>query len=452
MGYILDNRGTQRVRNALPSIPNKTAFVLLILTLAVSLMTTLAVAVGRGDAEVKNTLAVISIDMGDFAEFNWTKISFVDKPATRQLVRRLDLSTVTDKGKELGQQITKGAEGVVDGAQDKVKNVTSQISDKAKDLVNEVGDNLGDVKNIVEKLIFKVLAKIEDQLNEWGLKVVRKLNELGVSQRYSLHVTRWCKVPRTVDYSTNTTVFATAPQNCTSLFMEGVNTTFDPVANGGKILSFSPGDFIANVTGIFLIPKDVQQKMREPIDKGANAVQKEIVNATNSLRKGVMLFTFGPTLIVYAVACGCSWLLLLGLIGDIVYSFTAGRNNPNNKVRLAENMPMLKWFFKLTPAVAMYALLIASLIVTTVALITRVVNVLTQAVHIRIAGGLGLVGMSWASFFLIACVFLVTNEQAKDMDAEKRIARKKKYARDPSRGPSRDHSEDREEIFQEKSY
>ncbi|KAK8123358.1 hypothetical protein PG999_003276 [Apiospora kogelbergensis] len=378
--------------------------------------------------------------MGDFAEFNWTKIAFVDKPATRQLVRRLDLSSVTDKGKELGQQITKGAEGVVDGAQDKVKNVTNQISDKAKDLVNEVGDNLGDVKDIVEKLIMKVLAKIEDQLNEWGLKVVRKLNELGVSQRYSLHVTKWCRVPRTVDYSTNTTVFATGPQNCTSLFMERVNTTFDPVANGGKIFSFSPGDLIANVTGIFLVPKDVQQKMREPIDKGANAVQKEIINATNSLRRGVMLFTFGPTLIVYAVACGCSWLLLLGLIGDIVYSFTVGRRNPHNKVTLAENVFGFKRFFTLTPAIAMYALLIASLIVTTVTLITRVVNVMTQAVHIRIAGGSGLVGMSWASFFIILFVRLVLSEQAKDIDAFDRTATKTKYSRE------------REEAIGEKPY
>ncbi|KAK8075926.1 hypothetical protein PG994_003198 [Apiospora phragmitis] len=426
-GWIIHNPGTKWVRQRFPFIPNKTAIALLLPILAVSIMTTIALAAGRGNAEMPRTLSVISIDMGDFAEFNWTKISFVDKPITRQLVRRLDLSQVQNKVGDGMNKVSGNVGNIVNGAEDKVKNVTTQITDKAKDLVDEVGDNLGDIKQIVEKLIMKVLAKIEDQLNEWGLRVVRKLNELGISQRYSLHVTKWCKVPRAVDYSNNTKKFSTAPQNCSSLFGEGVNTTFDPVANGGKIFSFSPGDLIANVTGIFLIPKDVQQKIREPIDKGANAVQKEIVGASNSLKRGVMLFTFGPTLVVFAVACGCSWLLLLGLVGEIVYGFTLGRKYPDGKRTMAENVKGLDWFFVLVPAVAMYALLIRSVIVSAVSLLTGLVNIMTQAVHIRIGGGFGLVGTSWASFVLMFITRLVLSEQIKDIDAEERTSRRKKY-------------------------
>ncbi|KAK8022782.1 hypothetical protein PG993_013549 [Apiospora rasikravindrae] len=400
---------------------------LLLPILAVSIMTTLAFGVGRGDTEMPNTLAVIAIDMGDFAEFNWTKIAFVDKPQTRQLVRRIDISSVTNK---VGDGINKasGQVGtVVSGAEDKVKNATSQIANKAKDLVDEVGDNIGDIKDIVEKLVMKVLAKIEDQLNEWGLRVVRKLNELGISQRYSLHTTTWCRVPRSVEYTNGTTKFSTAPQNCTSLFGEGQNTTFDPVANGGKIFSFSPGDLIANVTSIFLMPKDVQQKIREPIDKGCNTVQREITNASNSLKRGVMLFTFGPTMIVYAVACGCAWLLLLGLVGEIVYGFTLGRKHPDGKRTLAENVFGFGAFFKLVPAVTLYALLIASVIVSAVSLITGIVDIMTQAVHIRIGGGSGLVAMSWASFILILMIRVVLNEQLKDADAEQRTRKREKY-------------------------
>ncbi|KAK8109297.1 hypothetical protein PG984_015098 [Apiospora sp. TS-2023a] len=379
-------------------------------------MTTLAFAAGRG-AELPGTLSVISIDMGDFAEFNWTKISFVDKPATRQLVRRLDFSVpgVTDATKGVADQVTKGVGSVVDGA----------------------GDNLGDVKDIVEKLIMKVLAKIEGQVNEWGLRVVRKLNELGISQRYSLHVTKWCKVPRAVDYSNNTTRFSTGERNCTSLFDDGTTRDFDPVANGGKIFGFSPGDLIANVTGIFLVPKDVQQKIREPIDKGANAAQKEITGATNSLRRGVMLFTFGPTMIVFAVACGCSWLLLIGLLGDVVYGFAVAKkkNYPEGQRSLIHNVKPAKTYFLVVAGVLMYALLIGSVIVSAVSLLTGVVNIMTQAIHIRIGGGSGLVLMSWVSFALVLFARLVLSEQVKDADASNRIEMKQKYSANPAASP-----------------
>lgn len=62
--WIIHNSATKWVRNRFHFILNKTAFILLVFTLAVSLMTTLAVAVGRGDAEVKNTLAVFSVSQG----------------------------------------------------------------------------------------------------------------------------------------------------------------------------------------------------------------------------------------------------------------------------------------------------------------------------------------------------------------------------------------------------
>ncbi|KAK8057045.1 hypothetical protein PG996_010982 [Apiospora saccharicola] len=373
------------------------------------------------------------MDMGDFATFNWTKISLTGKPTTKLLIRSLPERDLIDKVKgsvgDTVDSLSKGTGNVIDGAQDKVKNATQQISDKAKGLVDEVGNNLGDVKDIVEKLVEKVLGKIEQQLNEWGLNVVRKLNELGMSQRYSLHVRYWCKVPRVVDYSNSTTRFSTGAQNCTPLFGEapGVNTTFDPAINKGRIFSFSPGDLVANVTQIFLMPKDVQQKIREPIDKGANAAQREIDGAMNSLKRGAMLLTFGPTLVVYAVACTCSWLLFLAMAVDLGYYVCKGRHKRAVEQRFLTMQAgkygrwTLAGALEITAVVGMYALLLGAIIVTVVGLMTSIVNKLSQAVHVQIAAGASLILLSWISFALMLVVRLLLKKRAEKIEFEHEV-------------------------------
>ncbi|KAK7908963.1 hypothetical protein PG985_014841 [Apiospora marii] len=405
--------------------------VLLVCTLLPALTAILAVAIGEGTNEAPGGLAVLHMDMGDFATFNWTKITLTGKPTTKLLLRSLPERDLFQQAKgqlESGlDAATKDAGKVVGGAQDKVKNATQQISDKAKGLVDEVGNNLGDVKALVERLVEKVLGKIEQQLNEWGLDVVRRLNELGMSQRYSLHVRYWCKVPRVVDYTNSTTKFSTGIQNCTSLFGEGVNTTFDPAINRGRIFRFSPGDLVTNVTQIFLMPKDVQQKIREPIDKGANAAQREIDGALASLKRGAMLVTFGPTLVVYAVACTCSWLLFVAMAVDLIYYFVKGRRNlaPEQRYLTTKAGRGGRWTLaaalQITSTVGLYAFLLASVIVTVVGLMTSIVNKLSQAVHVQIAAGASLIWLSWVSFALLWLVRFGLKHRAKKIEIEHEV-------------------------------
>lgn len=186
------------------------------------------------------------------------------------------------------------------------------------------------------------------------------------------------------------------------------------------------------------MPKDVQQKIREPIDKGANAAQREIDGAMNSLKRGAMMFTFGPTLIVYAVACTCSWFLFVAMAVDLIYYVFKGRRDDSAEKRFLTTRagPLRMWparkltvteVLKYTAAIAMYALLLACIIVTVVGLITSIVNKLSQAVHVQIAAGSSLIGLSWASFILMWVVHFGLKKRVVAIEVETKVQERLQY-------------------------
>lgn len=235
----------------------------------------------------------------------------------------------------------------------------------------------------------------------------------------------------------------------TDLALPGVNTTFDPAINRGRIFSFSPGDLVANVTQIFLMPPDVQQKIREPIDKGANAAQKAIQGALGSLQRGAMLVTFGPTLAVYAVACACAWLLFAAMAADLAYYLARGRRHPAAERRFLTTQAQggragrgtVAGALRAAAAVGMYAFLLASVIVTVVGLLTSIVNKLSQAAHVQIAAGGSLIGLSWTSFVLLLAVRATLKHRAEKIELEHEVQARMQdeRMRAPRAGPYGDH-------------
>lgn len=136
------------------------------------------------------------------------------------MVRRFDLGeTLNNVGNAAGDALEDG-KGAVDDATGKAQDITDGVIDKADDLVNEVGDKISDVRAVIEQFIVKVLETIQDELNEWIRNFADDLGNLDIAQRYSLHVTTFCQVPRS-----NFTSNSTAPSNstggettCTHLF------------------------------------------------------------------------------------------------------------------------------------------------------------------------------------------------------------------------------------------
>lgn len=171
---------------------------------------------------------------------------------------------------------------------------------------------------------------------------------------------------------------------------------FDAANNKGEILGFPPGQVVASVMGLFLIPEEVQAKIKKPIDDGANKAQSALHDAQNTLKSVFVHITFLPTIVFYAAACGLSWITLIVLLLDLVRLLTRGgrRVSPLEKVPTAA-------LYKYVPLVAAFFLFLGAMIITVVHFIAKVVDIAAGVVKISVQSGSAFVTMSWLSFLLL---------------------------------------------------
>ncbi|KAK7753965.1 hypothetical protein SLS62_004064 [Diatrype stigma] len=371
--------------------------IIALLSLGACLMTTIIVASGRS-GKGPSGLSIISVDTGDFARFHPVQINLVDKDTAGKMIRRFDLGETLNSVEDTAGDLLEDGKGMADNATDKVQDITDGVIDKADDLVNEVGDKISDVRAVIEQFIVKVLETIQDELNEWIRNFADDLGNLDIAQRYSLHITTFCQVPRS-----NFTSNSTAPSNstegetsCKHLFSRGKDDEFNATQNDGKLLGFPPGKVVAEVLNLFMIPKEVQEKVREPIDNTADYVQKLLHDAKNTLKTWAIRLTFSPVLVFYAVSCGCSWALLVLLLADIGYTWFRKQVPPEKW--------WPKWPYRALPALATFCLFMGTLITVIIGAIAKLMNIATEVFKIRVESGSGFAKLSWTSLFFMVII------------------------------------------------
>ncbi|RYP01535.1 hypothetical protein DL763_000066 [Monosporascus cannonballus] len=244
-----------------------------------------------------------------------------------------------------------------DMPKDKAQDVTDDVIDKANEIFDEVGDKISDVREVIEQFIVKVLETVERELNEWIQEFANTLGNPDVAQRYLLHVTTFCHIPRS-NFTANPTI---KESNSTDAPLDKEDE-FNVTKNDGRILGFPPGKITAEVLNLFMIPKEVQAKVRDPIDDTADYVQKILHDAKNTLKTWAIRLTFSPVLIFYAGACSCSWMLLLMLLADIGYSWFKKQVLP--KTRLP---------YRVLPLLATFCLFMDILIVVVIGAVAKVI-------------------------------------------------------------------------------
>ncbi|RYP21258.1 hypothetical protein DL767_009310 [Monosporascus sp. MG133] len=296
------------------------------------------------------------------------------------MIRRLDIGETLNNAGDNVRDIVDDAKEITGNATDKVQDVTDEVIDKANEIVDEVGDKISDVREVIEQFIIKVLETIEKELNEWIEEFANTLGNIDVAQRYSLHVTTFCQVPRSsfTENSTKESNYAEAPTSCTYLFSGDKEDEFNATQNQGKILGFPPGKIAAEILNLFMIPKEVQGKIREPIDDAADYMQKLLHDAKDTLKTWAVRLTFSPVLVFYAVACGCSWMLLLILLADIGYSWSK-----------KQVLPKARWPYRVLPLLATFCLFMGTLIVMVIGAVAKIMNIAASVFKISIEAGSG---------------------------------------------------------------
>ena len=162
------------------------------------------------------------MDTGDFARFHPVQIRLVDQGTTEKMIRRFEVGSLDPEG--VVSDTLSQAEGIAGNASDKVDDLKDDIIDKGNEIIDEVGDKIGDVRKVIEQVITKVLATIETELNDWIRKVADSLGNMDIAQKYSLHVSAFCKVARGNFSSDNTEpTHSGGETSCSYLFSSGEN-------------------------------------------------------------------------------------------------------------------------------------------------------------------------------------------------------------------------------------
>ena len=142
-----------------------------------------------------------------------------------------------------------------------------------------------------------------------------------------------------------------------------------------------------------MIPKEVQGKVKEPVDNISDHIQNLLEDAKSKLGGWVLKAVFGPGYVLYLVACVCSWVLFFVLLGDIAWSFWRKRE-----------FPPTKWASRVTAPVAICCLLIANLITTVMGAIAKLLNIVADIFKVTVHPGAGFLGISWASLIIMIVV------------------------------------------------
>ena len=173
----------------------------------------------------------------------------------------------------------------------------------------------------------------------------------------------------------------------------GDTREFNKTENDGEILGFPPGKVISSVLDLFMIPKEVQEKVKEPVDNISDHIQNVLEDAKSKLSGWVLKAVFGPGYVLYLVACVCSWVLFFVLVGDIGWSFWRKRE-----------FPPTKWASRVAAPVAIFCLLIANLVTTVMEAIAKLLNIVAGIFKVTVHPGAGFIGISWASFIIMIVI------------------------------------------------
>lgn len=142
-----------------------------------------------------------------------------------------------------------------------------------------------------------------------------------------------------------------------------------------------------------MIPKEVQEKIEEPINNIADDIQHVINEARQSLKEGPAKLAFGPGFGFYMIACICSWVLFIGLLAEIGCTWL-----------YKKPLFSTKWLARSTAPLAIFSLFMANLITTLMGFIANLLNVAAGIFKVTIVPGGGFVGITWGSFIVMIVV------------------------------------------------
>lgn len=361
----------------------------LALTIAALVLTLIILVVGR-HGNAGSDLALITIDMSDFAKFNPPTIELVHNTTSASKTRRGFGSITSDIASAAGSVET-SVETFVSGVASAVETAAGAVATAAEaeadEIIQEIGDGIDEIESAVEGLFDKVMGTIQDDLNAWLKEAASSLDDLDLPTKMSLHLTTSCTTTSTNE-STNSTA-----TSCSQLFSTG-SISFNATENNGTIFGFQPGNLIAKALGVFFVPTSAQQDIRESVDNTTNKVEKLMQEAKSDVASWTVDLLFIPIVVIYALAVVFMCLLLLILIAATALTVRGGDEVPARIYGLCGTVS----------AVATFFLLLGSVVLTVVALVAYIIGLGGNVVGITVSSGSKLKWMSWAAFFVMLFV------------------------------------------------
>lgn len=372
----------------------------LVLTIAALVLTLVILVVGRhGDAG--SDLALLTIDMSNFARFNPQNITLVQNTTEATKARRdfdswtSGIASAAGSAESSAETWAAGAASAVGSAatavETAVAGAVASAEAEADKIIDEIGDTLEDIETAVEGLMEKVMGTIQDELNKWLQEASNSLNDLDIPGKMTLHLTTSCSSPRST--ASNSTQLETT---CSQIFTSGA-TTFNSTENNGTILGFQPGNVVSQVMGLFFVPASALSSMREPIDNATNTVQKLMDEAGSEVSSWSVNLLFLPIVAVYILAAVFTSLLLLLLVAIMALSILGGESVPASIYSLCG----------MVAGVAAFFLFLGSVILTAIAMAAYIIGLGGGVVNITVTSGSTLKWMSWGSFIIMAFVTVV---------------------------------------------
>lgn len=382
-------KGAKRYRFRLIRLGTSLALAIAALVLAL-----IVLVVGRqGDAG--SDLALLTVDMTNFARFTPPTITLVNDTAASKVRRGVSdwgdsIESAASSAESSVATFAAGAASAVETAATSVETAVSgavaSAEEEADKIIADIGDALEDIEAAVEGLMDRVLDTIQDELNKWLQEAASALDDLDIPRKMSLHLTTSCSSPAGNDTNSTQTT-------CSQLFTSG-ETNFNATANNGTIFGFQPGTIVAKALGVFFVPASAQADIRAPVDSAANEVQKLATEASSELSAWSVNLLFIPIVAIFVLAIVFLCLLLLALVAATVHTIKR-QESVNPKVySLCASISALATFF----------LLLGSVILTVVALAAYIVGLGGNVVGIVITSGSKLKWLSWSAFIIMLVV------------------------------------------------
>ncbi|KAJ4420546.1 hypothetical protein N0V82_004319 [Gnomoniopsis sp. IMI 355080] len=357
----------------------------LALTIAALVLTLIILVVGR-HGNAGSDLALITVDMSNFAKFNPPTIELTNTTQASK-TRRSIFSEAASAIGSAETSVETWASGAASAVETAAGAIATAAEAEADEIIQDIGDGIDEIESAVEGLFDKVMGTIQDDLNSWLKEVASSLDDLDLPKKMSLHLTTSCSTTSTNE-STNST-----ETSCSQLFSTG-SISFNATENNGTIFGFQPGNLIAKALGVFFVPASAQQDIRGSVDNATNKVEKLVQEAKSDVTSWSVDLLFIPIVVIYALAVVFTCLLLLILLAATALTVKGGDEVPARVYGVCGSVS----------AVATFFLLLGSVILTVVALVAYIIGLGGNVVGITVSSGSKLKWMSWAAFFIMLVV------------------------------------------------